>query len=191
KLYPYITKLLIEKVMRKVRENGCEISINLSSLDIEDPVMRAFLLEAMQKNADITNKIIFELLEDKETNSYDVVKEFITIAKSYGIRIAIDDFGSGFSNFIRIIEFEPDIIKMDGSLIKDIATSKACRQTVETIKVFADKIGAKTVAEYVADREIFDIINAIGIDYSQGYYIGRAELELTTEPVVLESVELA
>ncbi len=190
KLYPYITKLLIEKVMKKIRENGCEISINLSSLDIEDPVMREFLLEAMEKNQDITHKMIFELLEDKETNNYSIVKEFITTAKGYGVKIAIDDFGSGFSNFIRIIEFEPDIIKLDGSLIKDIQTSKACRQTVETIKVFADKIGAKTVAEYVSCREIFDIVNEIGIDYSQGYYIGKAELELCEEPLVHESVEL-
>ena len=190
KLYPYITKLLMEKVIKKIRENGCEISINLSSLDIEDPIMREFLLEELERNKDVTDKIIFELLEDKETDSYDIVKEFIHTAKSYGVKIAIDDFGSGFSNFIRIIEFEPDIIKLDGSLIKDIARSKACRQTVETIKIFADKIGAKTVAEYVCDREIFDIINEIGIDYSQGYYIGKAELELFEEAPVLHEIEL-
>jgi EAL domain-containing protein (putative c-di-GMP-specific phosphodiesterase class I)/DNA-binding response OmpR family regulator len=191
KLYPYITKLLIEHVMKKIRENGCEISINLSSLDIEDPIMREFLLEELEKNQDITHKIIFELLEDKETNNYQIVKDFIVTAKSYGVKIAIDDFGSGFSNFIRIIEFEPDIIKLDGSLIKDIQTSKACRQTVETIKIFADKIGAKTVAEYVSCKEIFDIVNEIGIDYSQGYYIGKAELELCEEPKIVEELELA
>ena len=191
KLYPYITRLLIKKVMQKIRENGCEISINLSSLDIEDPIMRQFLLEAMEANRDICDKLIFELLEDKETQHYDTVKSFIQTAKGYGIKIAIDDFGSGFSNFIRIIEFQPDIIKLDGSLIKDIATSKACRQTVETIKVFADKIGAMTVAEYVADKEIFDIINEIGIDYSQGYYIGKAELELQDKPLVLKEAALA
>lgn len=190
KLYPYITKLLIDKVVQKIRENGCEISINLSSLDIEDPVMRNFLLDALESNRDVTGKLIFELLEDKETDSYDVVKAFIVKAKSYGVKIAIDDFGSGFSNFIRIIEFDPDIIKLDGSLIQDIATSKACRQTVETIKIFADKIHAKTVAEYVENREIFDIINEIGIDYSQGYYIGKAEPELSQEPRVVDSVEL-
>ena len=191
KLYPYITRLLIKKVMQKIRENGCEISINLSSLDIEDPIMRQFLLEAMEANRDICDKLIFELLEDKETQHYDTVKSFIQTAKDYGIKIAIDDFGSGFSNFIRIIEFQPDIIKLDGSLIEDIATSRACRQTVETIKVFADKIGAMTVAEYVADKEIFDIINEIGIDYSQGYYIGKAELELQDKPLVLKEAALA
>ncbi len=187
KLYPYITKLLFHKVTNKIRESGCEISINLSSLDIEDPVMRKFLLEQMKLNEDIMDKIIFELLEDKETNSYTVVKEFIKTAKSYGAKIAIDDFGSGFSNFIRIIEFEPDIIKLDGSLIKDIATSKASRQTVETIKVFADKIGAKTVAEYVSERKIFDIVNEIGIDYSQGYYIGKAKNELCKDPLLISN----
>ncbi len=185
KLYPYITKLLMDKVIKKVRENSCEISINLSSLDIEDPIMREFLLEALEKNRDVTDKLIFELLEDKETDSYEIVKEFILTAKSYGVKIAIDDFGSGFSNFIRIIEFQPDIIKLDGSLIKDIASSNACRQTVETIKVFADKIGAMTVAEYVSDKEIFDIVNEIGIDYSQGFYIGKAELQLVDQPLHL------
>ena len=190
KLYPYITKLLIEKVIKKIRENGCEISINLSSLDIEDPIMREFLLEELEKNKDVTHKLIFELLEDKETDSYEIVKNFIDTAKSYGVKIAIDDFGSGFSNFIRIIEFKPDIIKLDGSLIEDIEHSQACRQTVETIKVFADKIGAKTVAEYVSNEAIFNIINEIGIDYSQGYFIGKAELELTTEPVIKEEVTL-
>ena len=183
KLYPYITKLLIDKVVKKIREKGCEISVNLSSLDIEDPIMREFLLEALEQNKDVTDKLIFELLEDKETDSYEIVKEFIETAKSYGVKIAIDDFGSGFSNFIRIIEFKPDIIKLDGSLIMDIDKSQACRQTVETIKVFADKIGAKTVAEYVSNREIFDIINEIGIDYSQGFYIGKAELQLAEKPV--------
>ncbi len=183
KLYPYITKLLIEKVVKKIREKGCEISVNLSSLDIEDPIMREFLLEALEQNKDVTDKLIFELLEDKETDSYEIVKSFIETAKSYGVKIAIDDFGSGFSNFIRIIEFKPDIIKLDGSLIMDIDKSEACRQTVETIKVFADKIGAKTVAEYVSNREIFDIINEIGIDYSQGFYIGKAELQLAEKPV--------
>jgi EAL domain-containing protein (putative c-di-GMP-specific phosphodiesterase class I)/DNA-binding response OmpR family regulator len=186
KLYPYITKLLIDKVIQKIRENGCEISINLSSLDIEDPVMREFLLEALENNRDVTDKLIFELLEDKETDSYEVVKNFIQLAKSYGVKIAIDDFGSGFSNFIRIIEFQPDIIKLDGSLIKDIAHSNACRQTVETIKIFADKIGAKTVAEYVSDKKIFNIINEIGIDYSQGFYIGKAELELAKKPLEIK-----
>ena len=176
--YTQITKLLIGKVFDKIRESGCEFSINLSSLDIEDPQMGAYLLDALKRNKDVTDKLIFELLEDKDTQDYEVVNGFINIAKSYGVKIAIDDFGSGYSNFMRILEFEPDILKIDGSLIKDIATNKTARNTVEMIKLFADKIGAKTVAEYVENEEIYNIINELGIDYSQGYYIAKATEEL-------------
>ncbi len=189
KLYPYVTRLLIEKVLNKIRKEGCEISINISSLDIEDKIMQAFILDAFERNRDITNKLIVELLEDKETNSYEEVNKFIKILKSYDIKIAIDDFGSGYSNFIRIVEFEPDIIKIDGSLICDIATSQASRQTVETVKIFADKIGAKVVAEYVENEEIFNIIKDLGIDYSQGYYIGKAEPKIRKTALFKESLE--
>ncbi len=183
KLYPQVTKILVNTIFDKIRETGKEFSINLSSLDIEDPHMSAFLLQSIKDNADIADKMIFELLEDKDTEDYEVVKQFINISKSYGIKIAIDDFGSGYSNFMRILEFEPDIIKIDGSLIQDIATSKHARNTVEMVKIFADRIGALTVAEYVENQEIYEIINEIGIDYSQGYYIGKAEPELLEEKV--------
>jgi EAL domain-containing protein (putative c-di-GMP-specific phosphodiesterase class I)/DNA-binding NarL/FixJ family response regulator len=188
KLYPQITKVLVEKVFSKIRESGQEFSMNLSSLDIEDPHMSAFLLNAIKKNADIADKLIVELLEDKDTQDYEVVKSFITISKKYGIKIAIDDFGSGYSNFMRILEFEPDIIKIDGSLIEDIATSKLARNTVEMIKIFADKVGALTVAEYIENEEIYDIVNEIGIDFSQGYYIGKAEKELVTKALFQEEL---
>ena len=183
KLYPQVTKILVDKVFDKIRESGKEFSINLSSLDIEDPYMSAFLLQKIKENADIADKMIFELLEDKDTEDYEVVKNFINISKTYGIKIAIDDFGSGYSNFMRILEFEPDIIKIDGSLIQDIATSIHARNTVEMVKIFADRIGALTVAEYVENEEIYDIVNEIGIDYSQGYYIGKAEETLLLEKI--------
>ncbi len=178
KFYQNITKVLVNKVIEKIEESGCEISINLSSLDIEDEEMRAFLIEKLEQNRAVARKMIFELLEDKETQDYEIVKEFIREAKSYGVKIAIDDFGSGFSNFIRILEFGPDIIKIDGSLIETITTSKNSRNMVETIKVFADKIGAKTVAEFVSNEEIFEMVNRIGIDYTQGYYISKPQKEV-------------
>ncbi len=189
KLYPEITKLLIKEVFKVVREHNVEVSINISSLDIEDPIMHDYILEYVQKNADIAKNIIFELLEDKETQDYGMVKGFIRRVKRCGALIAIDDFGSGYSNFMRILEFEPDIIKIDGSLIKDIESSRDSRAVVETIKIFADKIGAKVVAEYVSNREIYDIVNEIEIDYTQGFYIGQAKKELFIEVDLDEVIE--
>ncbi len=181
KLYSQVTKILFRKVINKIRKHQCEISVNLSSIDIEDVAMSEYLLTLLEKNHDVTDKLIFELLEDKDTQDYEYVNNFITRARSYGVKIAIDDFGSGYSNFIRIIEFKPDIIKIDGSLIENIEHSSTSRKTVEAIKIFADKIGAKTVAEYVKNEEIYLIMKEIDIDYAQGYYIGKPEPLLVYE----------
>jgi EAL domain-containing protein (putative c-di-GMP-specific phosphodiesterase class I)/DNA-binding NarL/FixJ family response regulator len=181
KLYSQVTKVLFEKVLKKIRAHKCEISVNLSSLDIEDHNMSNYLLELLEKNRDISHKLIFELLEDKDTQDYKYVNNFIDHARAFGVKIAIDDFGSGYSNFIRIIEFKPDIIKIDGSLIEDIANSDSNRKTVEAIQIFSKTIGAKTVAEYVTNKRTYKIIDEIGIDYAQGFYIGKPELELIEE----------
>ncbi|MEA3384292.1 MAG: EAL domain-containing protein, partial [Campylobacterota bacterium] len=89
--------------------------------------------------------------------------------------IAIDDFGVGYSNFERLLEFEPDILKIDGSLIRNITTDKYSQNIVETIVNFAKKQNIETIAEYVETEEIFDFLNEIGVDYSQGYYFGKPE----------------
>ena len=181
KLYSQVTKVLFHKVLEKIRTHNCEISVNLSSLDIEDHSMSEYILQLLEENRDIAHMLIFELLEDKDTQDYEYVNNFINRARAFGVKIAIDDFGSGYSNFIRIIEFKPDIIKIDGSLIEDIANSESNRKTVEAIQIFASKVGAKTVAEYVTNKETYEMVDAIGIDYAQGYYIGKPEPKLIEE----------
>jgi EAL domain-containing protein (putative c-di-GMP-specific phosphodiesterase class I) len=91
-----------------------------------------------------------------------------------GMSIAIDDFGVGFSNFIRIIDYEIDILKIDGELIKDIDKNRKKRNIVKTIVSFAKKENIKTVAEFVENKTIFEILKNIGIDYSQGYYFSES-----------------
>jgi len=184
KLYSQVTKILFKKVIKKIREENCEISINISSLDIEDQQMSEYLLKLLKDNSDVTSMMTFELLEDKDTQDYAYVNKFIDKAREFGIKIAIDDFGSGYSNFIRIIEFKPDIIKIDGSLIENIAHSESNKKTVEAIKIFAQKIGAKTVAEYVTNEETFEIVKELGIDYAQGFHIGKPQPKFLNEKVL-------
>ncbi|WP_228137731.1 EAL domain-containing protein [Aliarcobacter skirrowii] len=98
--------------------------------------------------------------------------------KSKGCKIAIDDFGSGYSNFEYLVKLEADYIKIDGSLIKNIVTQKESFAVVSTIVNFAKQMEIKTIAEFVENEEIYKIIKNIGVDFSQGYYFTQPKKEL-------------
>ena len=171
KYYKQITECVLNNSFKALSETTTTISINLSAVDIEDRYITSIIMDFLQNNQDLAKRVVFELLEDEEFKDFDIVKDFITKVKSYGVSISIDDFGSGYSNFERLLDFQPDILKIDGSLVKNIDKSDFSRSIVETIQDFATKLKIKTVAEFVSSKEIFDIINEIGVDYIQGYYI--------------------
>jgi len=177
--YKQITKIMTEKIINAIRSLDMEISLNLSEIDIEDRDTVSFMLGKLEKNPEVAKKLVVELLEDENIDNQTEVKRFIKTIKSMGVKIAIDDFGSGYSNFVRLLEYEPDYIKIDASLIRDIETNPNSYNIVEVIKNFADKQGIKTVAEFVENKNILKIVSELGIDYSQGYYIGKpTEIEI-------------
>jgi len=168
------TRVLINsfEVLKSIRT---ELSINLSTLDIEKDETRELIYDLLEKNEKDRHRLVFELLEDERVKDFESVKHFIKKVKSMDVSIAIDDFGAGYSNFERLLEFEPDILKIDGSLIKNIITDKYSRNVVETIVAFAKRQNIKTIAEFVENEEIFNFLNNLGVDYSQGYYFGKPE----------------
>ena len=89
------------------------------------------------------------------------------------MNLAIDDFGSGYSNYKHVLKLNSDILKIDGSLIKNILEDKDSLYVVESIVNFAKKINIKTVAEFVENEEIFNKLKEIGVDYFQGYYFSK------------------
>ncbi len=182
KYYKQITQVVVQRALEKIREANVEISVNLSAVDIEDEEVRNYILEKISENPAVSSLLVVELLESESIYSHSVVNNFIKRLKSYGVKIAIDDFGMGYSNFYRLLEYEPDYIKIDASLVKNIVTDKNSFNIVETIKSFADKQGYKTIAEFVSSREIFDAVVSLGIDYSQGYYIGKPSPDMEGFP---------
>lgn len=170
--YEHITKVIIDNVFKKLEEIEEDISINLSFLDIENYETLEYLYIKMDES-NHCDRLIVELLEDERVKNIQEIDIFIRIIKHNGVKVAIDDFGEGYSNFSRLLDFNPDIIKIDASLIKDIDRNIHSRNVVETIAEFAKKEGMKTVAEFVHSKEILDIVKEIGIDYSQGFYLGK------------------
>jgi len=175
KYYSKITKIVLKNsflILDKIDE---EVSINLSALDIEMPSMRKYIFKLLKKYKESASRVVFELLEDESVKDFRTIQSFINDVKKYGAKIAIDDFGAGYSNFERLLDYQPDILKIDGCLIKNIQTDKYSKSIVETIINFAKKQNIKIVAEYVENEDIFNILKELGADYSQGYYFGKPE----------------
>ena len=172
KLYPQITEIMIEKTFAYFAKNGLKFSINLSFSDIFSEKMRGYLFEKI-KEYGIAKQLTIEILETQEYTNEDIVKAFTNEVYKSGADIAIDDFGSGYANFQYITNISNNFMKIDASLIKNIDKDHDARLIVETIVVFAKKLGKKVIAEFVHSKEVLDVIKEIGIEYVQGYYLGK------------------
>lgn len=176
KLYPKITEIMIEKTFAYFKDKKNHFSINLSFADIFNEKTCSMLFEKIEEFG-IASQLTIEILETMAHENEEVINTFIDKVYSVGAQIAIDDFGSGYANFEHMTKMHSDIMKIDGSLIKNIDKDKNARLVVETIVVFARKLGKKIVAEFVHSKEVYEIVKELGIDYAQGYYFGKPEAQ--------------
>jgi len=179
KYYHRLTKSVIEQSFQFFKDKDYEFSINISSQDIEQPHFIDYLSEVIQEY-NVCDQLVIEIVESESLGNYQTVYNFVKEIKKMGCKIAIDDFGSGYSNFEHILKLSEyiDYIKIDGSLIKNITKDETSFRVVKNIKTFSDDIGLKTIAEFVENEEIQNKITSLGIHYSQGYYFGKPHNEL-------------
>ena len=177
KQYLKLTKEVIRKSFEYFKDKDYEFSVNLTLEDITNKNISSYIIE-MLKEYNIASKVVFEIVESEGIQDFAYVNNFIDSVKKLGCKIAIDDFGSGYSNFEYLIKLNADYIKIDGSLIKDILLNKSNQEIVITIVDFAKRQGFKTIAEFVSSKEIFDKVKELGLDYAQGYYIDEPKPEI-------------
>lgn len=118
-------------------------------------------------------RIVFEITERDTVRNLQVLERFLHDLKSAGYRLALDDFGSGFSSFLYLRRFPIDFLKLDGDFIVNVVKDQRDRMFVEHMRNLAGDLGLKVIAEFVEDQEILDVLHDIGVDYAQGYHIGR------------------
>lgn len=175
KHYPEITKSVVRQACHTFADRTEDFSLNLSISDITNPSTVAFIINTIQETK-TANRVVFEILESEGIENFDIASHFIEQVKSMGAKIAIDDFGTGYSSFENILKLNIDYIKIDGSLIKNIDTEERHAIVVETIADFARKINVKTIAEYVCNEAVYLKSKQLGIDYAQGFYIGKPNI---------------
>ena len=171
--YKELTLIMLDHVIGFAKEHpNLEFSINLSSLDIENKELIDAIVQKLL-DAGVQKQITIEMLESEEFKDFDYLFTFVKKVRSLGIKISIDDFGSGYSNISSTIQLSIDYIKIDGSLIRNILVDTRYEKVVKSIVNFAEEMGAKTIAEYVENEAIAKKLKELGIDMLQGYYIGK------------------
>ena len=170
KLYPQLSSIMIDKCFEFIENTDVLCSINIDMLDLIDDNIINKLRTYTKK---IQKPVVFEILESESFKNYDIIKQFIEEFRQYGVLFAIDDFGSGYSNYNEIIALKPDYLKIDGSLIKNITISKENLIIIDSILFITNMINIKTTAEFVENEAIFNKLKALGVNEFQGYYFDK------------------
>lgn len=174
KQYPNIIKVILKDALKLIKEKNKKVSINISYADISNRNTTKYIYDFLtEQSVEYTKLLSFEILESEEIVDFEEVSKFISEVKKFECIVGIDDFGAGYSNFHLLSKLKISFIKIDGSLIQNIHNSKDLEIIVRTISNIAKEFNVKTVAEFVANEEIYNKVKELNIDYSQGFYFDK------------------
>jgi diguanylate cyclase (GGDEF)-like protein len=166
-----------------------QLSLNISPDTTMDPDWWASIESLMRAHPGVAERLIVEITETVAIQDIDDVRGFVTRLKNFGSRIAIDDFGAGYTSFRNLRKLGVDIVKIDGAFVQNIVRSSDDRAFVQTLIDLAHRLDIKTVAEWVQDEESAQLLQGWGCDYIQGRLTGLASLtrpwsnEAATQPL--------
>ncbi len=159
----------------EIRQAGREIafSINLSGQMLDDPDLYDVIRAGIQTNRLPAGSVVFEITEQTAVRQIDKASQLITQLSELGCLFALDDFGKGFSSFAHLKHLPVHFIKIDGSFVENMLANPVDQAMVESIIQIARVLGKKTIAEFVQSQETVATLEKAGVDFVQGYHIGR------------------
>jgi diguanylate cyclase (GGDEF)-like protein len=177
-MMPQLDKWVIKEVLRFLKQITQKIplpvfSVNLSGQSLDEEGFLKYVLNEI-KAAEIRPQMLcFEITETAAITNLALASEFIATLKALGCSFALDDFGTGMSSFEYLKNLSVDYLKIDGSFVKDILLDDVQRTMVQSMNQVGHMMGVETIAEYVENEEIINVLREIGLDYGQGYGISR------------------
>ncbi|MEA2019711.1 MAG: EAL domain-containing protein [Campylobacterota bacterium] len=176
--YPIITQTIIKKAFEYFNDiDDIKFSINFSLSDITNEETTDLLFKYLDEYK-YSQNVVIELLETEEISDFELLNKFINKVKKYGAKIAIDDFGSGYSNFNYILNLDIDIVKLDRCLIENLYTNQNSVVVVSNIIKAIKELDLTVVAEMVTSQEIESILTIHEVDYLQGFHIGKPQKDI-------------
>ena len=160
------------EMQNRLNEN-CSFSVNLSGKSLSDPELLKFIREQFAANDVDPSCFWFEITETAAITQYSTAVVLLQGLRDMGAKIALDDFGSGVSSFGYLQKLPVNVLKIDGQFIKAMDSDPVAREMVKAIDQMAKVLGLETVAEHVESAAVVDLLSAMGVDYAQGFYLGR------------------
>ena len=171
-LYTRLSRQMITRTFDFMSQRTDSFSINLAPQDFSNEKTILHLEQAIKKISH-PQRIGLEVLETEQIQDYGRLIEVCNHFRDLGVNIIVDDFGSGYSNIDEILKLEPQVIKLDGSLIRNIDKDKKQRKIAQQLVSLCHILNAKTVAEFVHNEQVCRIAEDMGVDYLQGYHFGE------------------
>ncbi|WP_181918266.1 PAS domain S-box protein [Wenzhouxiangella sp. 15181] len=175
----WVVSHVLEGICRRIdagrHREGQRYSINLSGSSLGESSFSEFVADELQRTGVPPRAIAFEVTESSAILSLERALEFMRSVRALGIKVMLDDFGSGLSSFGYLKTLPVDYLKIDGELVKDIAEGRIDLAMVEAIHRVGEIIGIPTVAEHVSSREILERLEELGVQYAQGFYFHEPE----------------
>jgi len=173
-----ITRTVIDKAFKLFTSNTHKFSINITMYDLHENYLVDFLKYKCERYKIDPSRVYLEIVEDILMSKTTIIDKQVAQLKDQGYCVIIDDFSSDRSSYNRMFELKAEYIKIDGTFIKEIHTNEAYRVIVKSIVEFAKKSGIQTIAEHVESSEANEVVRALGVDFSQGYFLGKPSLSL-------------
>jgi diguanylate cyclase (GGDEF)-like protein/PAS domain S-box-containing protein len=172
-LLPEITRVMIDKSFKIMASYDYSFSFNITEDDLSQNYLLGYLSEKTEQYKVAPQRIILEILEGVSATGKKNHLKQLTQLKAKGYSLAIDDFGTEYSNFERILELDIDYLKIDAKYIKNIDVSEKSYEITKAITFFAHNAGIPCIAEFVHNEHVQNVVNDLGIDYSQGYHFSE------------------
>ena len=157
--------------------SNLSLNINLSSHAFQDPALLPLVRDRLHSTGIAANRITFEITETAAVANFEQTREMVCQLRELGCGFALDDFGAGFSSFNYLKHFPVDYLKIDGSFIRNLVNDPIDQTLVKSIIEIARTLGKHTVAEFVESAEVLSILKDYGINYAQGYHIGKPDAD--------------
>ncbi len=166
------------------------LNVNISWETVKDPVWAEGYLAHLRAHRHLANRITVELTETQVVDALESSIEFVSEIKEIGCDFALDDFGAGYTSFRNLKALDIDVLKIDGSFVTGVSSSRDNQLFVRTLLDLARNFGMKTVAEWVDNDADAMLLKGLGVDYLQGFYIGKPKIDMVWDDSLLDEETL-